>query len=51
MPRVARLRHLSPEVVQGIVARHIRGRLLGIFGEPRVNVLDMNLELRHTNAS
>jgi len=51
VPRVARLRHLSPEVVQGIVARHIRGRLLGIFGEPRVNVLDMNLELRHTNAS
>jgi len=49
--RIARLRHLSPEVVQGIVARHIQGRLLGIFGEPRVNVLDMNLELRRTNAS
>ena len=51
VPRIARLRHLSPEVVQGIVARHIRGRLLGVFGEPRVNVLDMNLELRRTNAS
>ena len=49
--RVARLRHLSPEVVDGIVARHIRGRLFGVFGEPRVNVLDMNLELRRTNAS
>lgn len=49
--RIARLRHLSPEVVEGIVARHIRGRLLGVFGEPRVNVLDMNLELRRTNAS
>ena len=49
--RIARLRHLSPEVVQGIVERHIHGRLLGIFGEPRVNVLDMNLELRRTSAS
>ena len=49
--RIARLRHLAPEVVEGIVARHIHGRLLGIFGEPRVNVLDMNLELQRTNAS
>ena len=51
VPRIARLRHLSPEVVEGIVAHHMRGRLLGVFGEPRVNVLDMNLELRRTNAS
>ena len=49
--RIARVRHLAPEVVEGIVARHIRGRLLGVFGEPRVNVLDMNLELQRTNAS
>ena len=49
--RIARVRHLAPEVVEGIVARHIHGRLLGIFGEPRVNVLDMNLELQRTNAS
>jgi len=49
--RVARVRHLSPEVVEGIVARHMRGRVLGVLGEPRVNVLDMNLELQRTNAS
>jgi potassium-transporting ATPase KdpC subunit len=49
--RVARLRHLSPEVVEGIVARHVRGRLLGLLGEPRVNVLDLNLELRRRGAS
>jgi K+-transporting ATPase ATPase C chain len=51
VPRIARLRHLAPEAVEGIVARHVRGRLLGVFGEPRVNVLDMNLELRRANAS
>lgn len=48
--RIARLRHVSPEVVEGIVARNVRGRLLGLFGEPRVNVLDMNLELQRINA-
>ncbi|MFL6677847.1 MAG: potassium-transporting ATPase subunit KdpC [Burkholderiaceae bacterium] len=49
--RVARLRHLSPDVVEGIVARHVRGRFLGLLGEPRVNVLDLNLELRRMGAS
>ncbi|MFL6628887.1 MAG: potassium-transporting ATPase subunit KdpC [Vitreoscilla sp.] len=49
--RVARLRHLSPDVVEGIVTRHVRGRFLGLLGEPRVNVLDLNLELRRMGAS
>jgi K+-transporting ATPase ATPase C chain len=49
--RIARLRGVAPEVVEGIVARHTRGRLLGLFGESRVNVLDMNLELQRTSAS
>ena len=49
--RIARLRKLPPEVVDAIVARNIRGRLLGVFGEPRVNVLDMNLELQRAHAS
>jgi len=49
--RVARLRHLPPEVVEGIVARHVRGRLVGLLGEPRVNVLDLNLALRRMGAS
>jgi K+-transporting ATPase ATPase C chain len=48
--RIARRRQVSPEVVEGIVARHVRGRLLGLFGEPRVNVLDMNLELQRLPA-
>ena len=49
--RIARLRHLSPEVVEGIVARHTQGRLFGLLGEQRVNVLDMNLELQHASTS
>jgi K+-transporting ATPase ATPase C chain len=49
--RIARLRSISPEVVEGIVARHTQGRLLGLLGEPRVNVLEMNLELQHASAS
>ena len=51
VPRIARLRQLSPEVVEGIVARHTEGRLFGLLGEPRVNVLDMNLELQHASTS
>lgn len=48
--RIARLRGISPEVVEGIIARHTRGRLFGLLGEPRVNVLDMNLELQRSSA-
>jgi K+-transporting ATPase ATPase C chain len=50
-PRIARLRGLSPSAVEEIIARHTEGRLLGLFGEPRVNVLDMNLELQRANAA
>ena len=49
--RVARLRGLSPAVIDDIIARHTQERLFGLLGEPRVNVLDMNLELQHTKAS
>ena len=49
--RIARLRGLAPEAVEGIVARHTQGRHFGLLGEPRVNVLDMNLELQRSNAS
>ena len=51
VPRIARLRQLSPAVVEAIVARHTQGRLFGLLGEPRVNVLDMNLDLQHASAS
>ncbi len=51
VPRIARLRGVAPEVVQGVVARNTVGRLFGLLGEPRVNVLNMNLDLQHSSAS
>ncbi|HEY0339273.1 MAG TPA: potassium-transporting ATPase subunit KdpC [Steroidobacteraceae bacterium] len=44
-PRVARARGLQPQAVLTLIAAHARGRWLGILGEPRVNVLDLNLAL------
>lgn len=43
--RVARVRHLSVEQVQALVAKFTQGRQLGLLGEPRVNVLELNLAL------
>lgn len=43
--RIAKARGISEEEVQGAVERFTTGRLLGIFGEPRVNVLKVNLAL------
>jgi K+-transporting ATPase ATPase C chain len=43
--RVARIRHLSEQQVQILVAQFTRGRQLGLLGEPRVNVLQLNLAL------
>lgn len=43
--RIARERKLSPEDVRALIERHTEGRFLGIFGDARVNVLAMNLEL------
>ncbi len=43
--RVARARNLPAEKVAELVANHVQGRPLGLFGESHVNVLDLNLAL------
>ena len=45
VPRVAKVRGLSQNVVQQLVMDHVQGRFLGIFGEPYISVLDLNLAL------
>jgi K+-transporting ATPase ATPase C chain len=44
-PRVAKTRSLSEESMRQLIERHTAGRTLGLLGEPRVNVLELNLDL------
>jgi K+-transporting ATPase ATPase C chain len=44
-PRVARKRGVGEDQIRSVVAAHTRGRQLGFLGEPRVNVLELNLDL------
>jgi len=45
IPRVAHSRNLKGEDLRALIQKHTKGRELGFLGEPRVNVLELNLEL------
>jgi K+-transporting ATPase ATPase C chain len=44
-PRIAKARHTTVTTIDSLIAQHVKGRTLGFLGEPRVNVLELNLAL------
>jgi K+-transporting ATPase ATPase C chain len=46
--RIARERHLTETVVRQMISHHTQGRQFGMLGEPRINVLELNLDLDRT---
>jgi K+-transporting ATPase ATPase C chain len=50
VPRVAKARNISEDQLGQLVASNTQGRLLGLLGEPRVNVLALNLALDRASA-
>src|SRR5215472_7550980 len=51
IPRIAKARGMSQAAVEQLVNQHIQGRFLGLFGEPTVNVLQLNLALDKVHTS
>jgi len=49
IPRIARERGMGEAEVRALVAKHTLGRQFGVLGEPRVNVLELNLDLDATH--
>lgn len=49
-PRIAAVRHLPLSTVMALIRDHTTGRTLGFLGEPRVNVLELNLALQRAGS-
>ncbi|WP_307410965.1 potassium-transporting ATPase subunit KdpC [Neobacillus ginsengisoli] len=47
VPRISQAKGISQDRLLSLINQHTKGRSLGIFGEPRVNVLDLNLALQN----